>query len=130
MKKIINIIFIVAIILTIFSFLLFALEQPNDDIFYNKMDGIIIFVMLTPILILEIEIYNMCVYVFVEEKTRTKTFFKTFSLFTAILFLSSAVCSFYTTTNKYQIFPFFVLLVYIFLKVASLLHSNTGDGSM
>lgn len=119
MKRIINTIFIITILLTVIGFGLFVLKQPNDDVFYNEMDGIIFWIVLTPVLVLESEIYNICVYLFTEEKKRVKTILKISSLAISVLFLLSVVFLFYVTTNKYGIVPFVVLLLYVILKVLS-----------
>lgn len=120
MKKIINIIFIVAVCLTIAMSLLLFLRQPNDDIFYNTLDRAAFLIMLTPVLILETEIYRMCVYVFTKGKRPVNTFLRIFSLFAAVLLSGLLLGSFYTTSNNWEMFFFAVLIVYVLLKAAGL----------
>ena len=127
MKKNITIIFVVTIILTLLGFSLFVSRQPNDDILYNEMDGIIFLIMITPVLILETEIYNICIYIFTEEKKRILTFFKTFSLFLSVLFLILVVYSCYVTANNFLILPVVIFLFYVLLKIASLMHRTFGE---
>lgn len=120
MKKIINIIFIVAVCLTVGLSLFLFLRQSNDDILYNTLDCTSFLIMLTPILILETEIYRMCVYVFTKEKRPVNTFLRIFSLFAAVLLSGLLLGSFYTTSNNWGMFFFAVLIVYILLKAVSL----------
>ena len=76
MKKIIKIIFIAVFIATIILGGWILLNQPNDDILYNKMDWIITIFMLAPVLITEFEIYSICTYGFTKEKNKTITILK------------------------------------------------------
>ena len=99
MKKIIKIIFIAVFIATIIFGGWILLNQPNDDILYNKMDWVITIFMLAPVLITEFEIYSICTYGFTKEKNKTITILKILSLAIALLFLGFFTLSFYTTTN-------------------------------
>lgn len=117
MKKIIKIIFIAVFFVTIIFGGWILLNQPNDDILYNKMDWIITIFMLAPVLITEFEIYSICTYGFTKEKNKTITILKILSLATALLFLGFFTLSFYTTTNKIETILLVVFLVYVLLKL-------------
>ena len=117
MKKIIKIIFIAVFFVTIIFGGWILLNQPNDDILYNKMDWIITIFMLAPVLITEFEIYSICTYGFTKEKNKTITILKILSLATALLFLGFFTLSFYTTTNKIEMILLVVFLVYVLLKL-------------
>ena len=75
MKRVLKIIFIVVFFLTIILGGLILLNQPNDDILNTKMDCIVAVFMLTPVLIVEIEIYSIFTYGF-TKKNKTITFKK------------------------------------------------------
>ncbi len=100
MKQVVRIIFIAVFFVTILFGGLILLNQPNDDILNNKMDCIVAILMLTPVLITEIEIYSICIYGFTKEKNKTITFLKILSLAIALLFFGFFTLSFYTATNK------------------------------
>ena len=117
MKKIIKIIFIAVFFVTIIFGGWILLNQPNDDILYNKMDWIITIFMLAPVLITEFEIYSLCTYGFTKEKNKTITILKILSLATALLFLGFFTLSFYTTTNIIETILLVVFLVYVLLKL-------------
>ena len=117
MKKIIKIIFIAVFFVTIIFGGWILLNQPNDDILYNKMDWIITIFMLAPVLITEFEIYSICTYGFTKEKNKTITILKILSLATALLFLGFFTLSFYTTTNIIETILLVVFLVYVLLKL-------------
>lgn len=117
MKKIIKIIFIAVFFATIIFGGWILLNQPNDDILYNKMDWIITIFMLAPVLITEFEIYSICTYGFTKEKNKTITILKILSLATALLFLGFFTLSFYTTTNIIETILLVVFLVYVLLKL-------------
>lgn len=117
MKKIIRIIFIAVFFVTIIFGGWILLNQPNDDILYNKMDWIITIFMLAPVLITEFEIYSICTYGFTKEKNKTITILKILSLATALLFLGFFTLSFYTTTNIIETILLVVFLVYVLLKL-------------
>lgn len=117
MKKIIKIIFIAVFFATIIFGGWILLNQPNDDILYNKMDWIITIFMLAPVLITEFEIYSICTYGFTKEKNKTITILKILSLAIALLFLGFFTLSFYTTTNKIETILLVVFLVYVLLKL-------------
>lgn len=117
MKKIIKIIFIAVFFVTIIFGGWILLNQPNDDILYNKMDWIITIFMLAPVLITEFEIYSICTYGFTKEKNKTITILKILSLAIALLFLGFFTLSFYTTTNKIETILLVVFLVYVLLKL-------------
>lgn len=92
-------------------------NQPTDDIFYRTGDWLITIIILTPILMIEFEIYSICVYGFFEEKNKTRTFFKILSLVLALLFLGLFVFSyFYITTNKIQAVFVAIFLLYVLTK--------------
>ena len=117
MKRVIKIIFIAVFFVTIILGSLILFNQPNDDILNNKMDCIVAVFMLTPVLIVEIEIYSICTYGFTKEKNKTITFLKIFSLAIALLFFGFFTLSFYTTTNKIETILLVVFLVYVLLKL-------------
>lgn len=117
MKQVIRIIFIAVFIVTILFGGLILLNQPNDDILNNKMDCIVAILMLTPVLITEIEIYSICIYGFTKEKNKTITFLKILSLAIALLFFGFFTLSFYTATNKIETILLVVFLVYVLLKL-------------
>ena len=117
MKRIIKIIFITIFFTTIFLGGLILLNQPNDDILNNKMDCIVAVFMLTPVLIVEIEIYSICVYGLTEGKNKTITFLKILSLVMAFLFFGFFILLFYTTTNKIETILLVIFLVYVLLKL-------------
>ncbi len=117
MKKVINTIFCIVIIITVASGFYFVLKQPEDDIFYNAMDNITVFVMLIPILILEIEVRDIIISVFFYKKVKVNLFLNTLSLFVAILLFCSVILCNYVTTNKYEIIPLIILSLYILIKI-------------
>ncbi len=117
MKQVIRIIFIAVFFVTILFGGLILLNQPNDDILNNKMDCIVAILMLTPVLITEIEIYSICIYGFTKEKNKTITFLKILSLAIALLFFGFFTLSFYTATNKIETILLVVFLVYVLLKL-------------
>lgn len=121
MKRVIKIIFIAVFFVTIIFGGLILFNQPNDDILNNKMDCIVAAFMLTPVLILEIEIYSICTYGFTKEKNKTITFLKILSLAIALLFFGFFTLSFYTTTNKIEAILLIVFLVYVLLKLLLLI---------
>lgn len=121
MKRVIKIIFIAVFFVTIIFGGLILFNQPNDDILNNKMDCIVTAFMLTPVLILEIEIYSICTYGFTKEKNKTITFLKILSLAIALLFFGFFTLSFYTTTNKIETILLVVFLVYVLLKLLLLI---------
>ena len=121
MKRIIKIIFISVFFVTIIFGGLILLNQPNDDILNNKMDCIVAVFVLTPVLIVEIEIYSICTYGFTKEKNKTITFLKILSLAIALLFFGFFTLSFYTTTNKIETILLVVFLVYVLLKLLLLI---------
>lgn len=121
MKRVIKIIFIAVFFVTIIFGGLILFNQPNDDILNNKMDCIVAAFMLTPVLILEIEIYSICTYGFTKEKNKTITFLKILSLAIALLFFGFFTLSFYTTTNKIEAILLVVFLVYVLLKLLLLI---------
>lgn len=121
MKRVIKIIFIAVFFVTIIFGGLILFNQPNDDILNNKMDCIVTAFMLTPVLILEIEIYSICTYGFTKEKNKTITFLKILSLAIALLFFGFFTLSFYTTTNKIEAILLVVFLVYVLLKLLLLI---------
>ena len=121
MKRVIKIIFIAVFFVTIIFGGLILFNQPNDDILNNKMDCIVTAFMLTPVLILEIEIYIICTYGFTKEKNKTITFLKILSLAIALLFFGFFTLSFYTTTNKIEAILLVVFLVYVLLKLLLLI---------
>lgn len=121
MKPIVKIIFISLIFLTIIFGGLILLNQPNDDILNNKMDCIVAVFVLTPILIVEIEIYSIFAYVFKKEKNKTITFLKILSLTIVLLFFGFFMLSFYTTTNKIEIILLVIFGVYVLLKLLLLI---------
>lgn len=121
MKRVIKIIFIAVFFVTIIFGGLILFNQPNDDILNNKMDCIVAAFMLTPVLILEIEIYSICTYGFTKEKNKTITFLKILSLVIALLFFGFFTLSFYTTTNKIEAILLVVFLVYVLLKLLLLI---------
>ncbi len=76
MKKILNIIFGITIILTIVGIVSIVLNEPGDDIWYNSWDFVVILFFLIPLLIVELGIYYNCIYFFTEKnKKRWKTIF-------------------------------------------------------
>jgi hypothetical protein len=117
MRQVIRIIFIAVFFVTILFGGLILLNQPNDDILNNKMDCIVAILMLTPVLITEIEIYSICIYGFTKEKNKTITFLKILSLAIALLFFGFFTLSFYTATNKIETILLVVFLVYVLLKL-------------
>lgn len=117
MRQVIRIIFIAVFFVTILFGGLILLSQPNDDILNNKMDCIVAILMLTPVLITEIEIYSICIYGFTKEKNKTITFLKILSLAIALLFFGFFTLSFYTATNKIETILLVVFLVYVLLKL-------------
>ena len=117
MKRVIKIVFIVVFFLTIIFGSLILFNQTNDDILNNKMDCIVAVFMLTPVLIVEIEIYSICTYEFTKEKNRTIIFLKILSLAIALLFFGFFTLSFYTTTNKIETTLLVVFFVYVLLKL-------------
>ena len=117
MKKVINTIFCIVIIITVASGFYFVLKQAEDDIFYNAMDNITVFVMLIPILILEIEVRDIIISVFFYKKVKVNLFLNTLSLFVAILLFCSVILCNYVTTNKYEIIPLIILSLYILIKI-------------
>ena len=117
MKQVIRIIFIAVFFVTILFGGLILLNQPNDDILNNKMDCIVAILLLTPVLITEIEIYSICIYGFTKEKNKTITFLKILSLTIALLFFGFFTLSFYTATNKIETILLVVFLVYVLLKL-------------
>ena len=121
MKRVIKIIFIAVFFVTIIFGGLILFNQPIDDILNNKMDCIVTAFMLTPVLILEIEIYSICTYGFTKEKNKTITFLKILSLAIALLFFGFFTLSFYTTTNKIEAILLVVFLVYVLLKLLLLI---------
>ena len=121
MKRIIKIIFISVFFVTIIFGGLILLNQPNDDILNNKMDCIVAVFVLTPVLIVEIEIYSIFTYVLKKKKNKTITFLKILSLAIALLFFGFFTLSFYTTTNKIEAILLVVFLVYVLLKLLLLL---------
>ena len=121
MKRVIIIIFIAVFFVTIIFGGLILFNQPNDDILNNKMECIVPAFMLTPVLILEIEIYSICTYGFTKEKNKTITFLKILSLAIALLFFGFFTLSFYTTTNKIEAILLVVFLVYVLLKLLLLI---------
>lgn len=121
MNRIAKIIFYGVFLGTIILGGLILSNQPNDDILNNKMDCIMTVVALSPVLIVEIEIYNIFTYVFKKRKNKTITFFKIFSLTIALLFIGLFIFSFYTTTNKIEIILLVVFLVYVLLKLLMLI---------
>ena len=123
MKLIIKIVFIAVFLSTIFIGGLVLSNQSNDDILYNKMDWIVAIFMLLPVLIVEIEIYNICVYGCIQDKNKSTTFFKILSLAIALLLLGFFVISFYTTTNKIETILLVVFLLYVLLKLSLFAHS-------
>ena len=116
-KQVIRIIFIAVFFVTILFGGLILLNQPNDDILNNKMNCIVAILMLTPVLITEIEIYSICIYGFTKEKNKTITFLKILSLAIALLFFGFFTLSFYTATNKIETILLVVFLVYVLLKL-------------
>lgn len=127
MKRISRIIFTAIVFLTIFLCSFAVLNQPGDDIFHHSMDLMCIIVILTPILIVETELYSICVYGFLEEKNKTKTFLKRLSLVIALLFLGLFVCSFYITTNKIQTVLLVVFLLYVLSKILLLVFKGKSQ---
>ena len=121
MKRIIKIIFISVFFVTIIFGGLILLNQPNDDILNNKMDCIVAVFVLTPVLIVEIEIYSIFTYVLKKKKNKTITFLKILSLAIALLFFGFFTLSFYTTTNKIEAILLVALLVYVLLKLLLLI---------
>ena len=121
MKRVIKIIFIAVFFVTIIFGGLILFNQPNDDILNNKMDCIVAVFVLTPVLIVEIEIYSICTYGFTKEKNKTITFLKILSLAIALLFFGFFTLSFYTTTNKIEAILLVVFLVYVLLKLLLLI---------
>lgn len=121
MKRIIKIIFISVFFVTIIFGGLILLNQPNDDILNNKMDCIVAVFVLTPVLIVEIEIYSIFTYVLKKKKNKTITFLKILSLTIALLFFGFFTLSFYTTTNKIETILLVVFLVYVLLKLLLLI---------
>lgn len=117
MNRVIKIIFIAVFFVTIIFGGLILFNQPNDDILNNKMDCIVAVFMLTPVLIVEIEIYSICTYGFTKEKNKTITFLKILSLAIALLFFGFFTLSFHTTTNKIETILLVVFLVYVLLKL-------------
>lgn len=121
MNRIIKIIFISVFFVTIIFGGLILLNQPNDDILNNKMDCIVAVFVLTPVLIVEIEIYSIFTYVLKKKKNKTITFLKILSLTIALLFFGFFALSFYTTTNKIETILLVVFLVYVLLKLLLLI---------
>ena len=121
MKRIIKIIFISVFFVTIIFGGLILLNQPNDDILNNKMDCIVAVFVLTPVLIVEIEIYSIFTYVLKKKKNKTITFLKILSLAIALLFFGFFTLSFYTTTNKIEAILLVAFLVYVLLKLLLLI---------
>ena len=121
MKRIIKIIFISVFFVTIIFGGLILLNQPNDDILNNKMDCIVAVFVLTPVLIVEIEIYSIFTYVLKNKKNKAITFLKILSLTIALLFFGFFTLSFYTTTNKIETILFVVFWVYVLLKLLLLI---------
>ncbi|MEE1027032.1 MAG: hypothetical protein U0L55_08515 [Acutalibacteraceae bacterium] len=121
MKRIIKIIFISVFFVTIIFGGLILLNQPNDDILNNKMDCIVAVFVLTPVLIVEIEIYSIFTYVLKKKKNKTITFLKILSLAIALLFFGFFTLSFYTTTNKIETILLVAFLVYVLLKLLLLI---------
>ena len=117
MKKVIDTIFCIVIIITVASGFYFVLKHPEDDIFYNAMDNITVFVMLIPILILEIEVRDIIISVFFYKKVKVNLFLNTLSLFVAILLFCSVILCNCVTTNKYEIIPLIILSLYILIKI-------------
>lgn len=105
-------------------------NQPTDDIFYHTGDWIFIIIILAPILMIEYEIYSICVYGFFEEKNKIKTFLKSLSLVIALLFCGLFVFSyFFITTNKIQIVFIVVFLLYVLLKILLLCFKGKTQNS-
>ena len=121
MNRIIKIIFISVFFVTIIFGGLILLNQPNDDILNNKMDCIVAVFVLTPVLIVEIEIYSIFTYVLKKKKNKTITFLKILSLSIALLFFGFFTLSFYTTTNKIETILLVAFLVYVLLKLLLLI---------
>ena len=119
-KLVIRIVFISVFLLTIFLGALILLNQPNDDILNNEMDFVIAVIMLSPALIVEIEIYSICFYGLTKKKNKRVTFFKIFSLAMALLFCGFFVSMFYTTTNKIETILLVIFLLYVLSKLLPL----------
>ena len=120
----------VVIFLTIILGSMILYNQPTDDIFYHTGDWIFIIIMLAPILMIEYEIYSICVYGFFEEKNKIKTFLKSLSLVMALLFCGLFVLSYYyITTNKIQTVFIVVFLLYVLSKILLLVFKGKTQNS-
>ena len=117
MKRISRIIYRMVFFSTIILGYLIMYNQPTDDIFYHTGFWLITIIILSPILIIETEIYNIFIYVFLEEKNKTKTFLKTLSLVIALLFCGLFVLSYYVVINKFSTVVLVILLLYVLSKI-------------
>lgn len=120
MKRKLKIGFIIVLIITLFVCCSILLNQPNDDILNNKMDSIIVVFMLAPILIIESEIYSICVYILTKEKNKVLSIFRIISLIMASLLFGFFILSFYTTSNKVFTILFVIFVLYVFSKLVIL----------
>ena len=127
MKKYFQLVFIAIVSITIVLVCVFLNQQTNDDIFYNEMDGFITFIILTPILIVEAEVYSFSIYLFTSKKSTFMTIFKTLCLVVCMLFFSLTIISLNITSNKFSMLPLFLLLLYLILKVVGLIKYHKTD---
>lgn len=118
MKRVLTVIFIVVFLLTIFlgGWELTKPKGDDDDVLFREMDDLMVFIVIAPVLLLEFEIYNVCIYAFSTEKNKVRTIWKITSLVMALLVFGSLIAMVNFTTNKFQIVYLILWFLYILLK--------------
>ena len=118
MKRAEQIAFVVLAILTICVFFMIMSKQSEGDIRFGVMDGLIMFITVAPVVVLQFELFNVCMYGVSKPKDKRLGFFKISSAVVALLLCCSIVLCFYLPPNALEIIPCFIFALYVLLKVS------------
>lgn len=125
MRKTINIIFAIVVFLTFNVGYIGFIADSGDDVLHNFMDEFIFAILMIPTLILEFEIYRLCIYGFFKEKSKKETIFRILSLAMAIIIICLLLLMlFFVTTNKIEIWVLLAFLLYLLLKIIGFIIFN------